>query len=362
MPEQQKKKKVAFILGAGFSKCADVPVQAEMSPLLTSPDFDTPLDQNITRIIEDFLGSSFGWKKGRVIPSLEDIFTFIDLSVSRGHSLGRSYTAEMLTALRRFLIYRIFQILDQQFSICPEIISLLRHYQDADNSFIVLNWDIVLEKHLLEINPDARVNYVAPAENRNNEEYSNPPDGIKICKMHGSSNWVYCENCKALYYQVDEKLSLHRKVGLSARDFKLFDHIISVPAETRLTNPQKPEDGCCKRCHNVLSSHIATFSYRKSFRTAAYSAIWYEAENLLANADHWVFIGYSLPEADFEFKHLIKSAELRTSRSIPLRIDSVLYRDEHAKQKFERFFGNENVTVYENGLKEYVEKTEGTGT
>jgi hypothetical protein len=66
-----------------------------------------------------------------------------------------------------------------------------------------------------------------------------------------------------------------------------------------------------KVCNNAVASHIATFSYRKSFRTAAYPAIWSEAENILANSKKWIFIGYSLPEADFELKHLIKNAELR---------------------------------------------------
>ena len=354
--QKNKKKKVAFILGAGFSKCAEVPIQAEFSPLLTSEEFDAPVDLSITSIIKDFLISSFGWKEGREIPSLEDVFTFIDLSVSKGHYFGRSYTPPMLRALRRLLIYRIFQILDKQFKICPEIIELLRHYQEDESSFIVLNWDIVLEKHLLELEPETKVNYISPAFDWNRDDEFNPADGIQICKMHGSSNWVYCENCKALYYQVDKKLSLHRKVGLSKTDLLLFDIDEQLKNHSVLESPAITNEGCCKRCQNILSSHIATFSYRKSFRTAAYSAIWHEAENLLAQADHWIFIGYSLPEADFEFKHLIKSAELRTRREHSRKIDSVLYQDEHAKEKFERFFGRENVTVFENGLQEYVEQ------
>jgi hypothetical protein len=38
------KNKVAFILGAGFSKCADLPVQKEFSTLLTSDEFSNPID------------------------------------------------------------------------------------------------------------------------------------------------------------------------------------------------------------------------------------------------------------------------------------------------------------------------------
>lgn len=353
-------KKTCFILGAGFSKCADLPIQAEFSTLITSQEFDSVIDKGITKIIKDFLESVFGWKEEREIPSLEDVFTFIDLSIGNGHYLGASYSPEKLRALRRMLIYRIFQILDKQFKICPDIIDLLNHYKSDDCSFVVVNWDIVLEKHLLEVIPNASINYITPSHDWNSHSDGNIEGGIKICKMHGSSNWVYCENCKTLYYQVDKKLSLHKKVGVQKTDFELFDKNMAEESFQDTSRNQEARNDSCKNCQNNVASHIATFSFRKSFRTAAYSAIWYEAENLLAEADHWIFIGYSLPEADFELKHLIKSAEYRTPDRNRRKIDAVLYKDEKAKEKFERFFGFENVTVYENGLEEYVDHLKNT--
>jgi hypothetical protein len=345
--------KVAFILGAGFSKCAELPVQAEFSPLVTSEDFDSPADLLITEIISSFLEEAFGWKKGREIPALEDVFTSIDLSANNGHYLGHTYSPEMLRALRRMLIYRIFQILDQRFRVCPEIDQLLRHYLPNDCSFIVMNWDIVLEKHLNEIDPSLEVDYVSPSYNWSTNLQENPARAVKICKMHGSGNWMYCENCKSVFYQLDKKVSLHTKVGLQLRDFQLFN--VSFQEQEIADALAEVQGNRCRRCHNIFSSHIATFSYRKSFSTAAYSAIWNEAENLLAEADNWIFIGYSLPEADFELKHLIKSAELRIpDKSKHRKIDAVLYQDEPAKNKFERFFGREKVSVYEEGLTEYV--------
>jgi hypothetical protein len=37
---------------------------------------------------------------------------------------------------------------------------------------------------------------------------------------------------------------------------------------------------------------------------------WLSAERLLRQAKKWVFIGYSLPAADYEFKHLLKRVQL----------------------------------------------------
>lgn len=350
------KPKVAFILGAGFSKCADVPVQAGLTPLLVSEEFNTPLDKVVTNLICDFLKFVFGWQPGNKIPAMEDVFTSIDISVTNGSHLGHYYPPDKLRALRRMLIYRTFQVLDQRFNHCEDIDTLLRHYQDHDSSYVVMNWDIVLEKHIAEVKPEAPINYIAPSYDwHNSKNRDNPQDGIKICKMHGSSNWAYCKNCKSLFYQLDKKLSLHKKVGLFVQDFKLFKD--SFPEEHPEACAQiNEQDDSCPICSSNLTTHIATFSYRKSLRTAAYSAIWHEAENLLSEADKWVFIGYSLPEADYELKHLIKSAEIRLKhKTAPKEIDVVLYEDEYAKKKVERFFGVENVRIFEKGLSEYVQ-------
>jgi hypothetical protein len=346
--------KVAFILGAGFSKCADLPDQAEFSALLTSNELDNPIDIVITNAIKDFLKDVFGWKEKREIPTLEDIFTFIDLSAGSGHHLGIKYKPNRLRALRRMLIYRTFQIIDHRFKHSEDIEKLLRHYKKDDCSFIVMNWDIVLEKHLQTIDLRRKINYITPSYDWNNHESGNTNDGIKICKMHGSSNWAYCENCKTLYYLLDEKLSLHKKVGLVKSDFRLFDeNFTDKHFDTSLGI--RPSEKQCRICNNSVASHIATFSYRKSFRTAAYPAIWFEAENILANASKWIFIGYSLPEADFELKHLIKSAELRLKhKKLKRKIDVVIYHDTNTQNKFQKFFGAENVSIFDNGLSDYV--------
>jgi hypothetical protein len=153
-----KAEHVAFILGAGFSKCAGLPVQAAFSSLLTSDEFNNEIDIAITKAIKDFLKYVFGWNDKSEIPTLEDIFTFIDLSAGSGHHLGIKYKPNMLRALRRMLIYRTFQILDYRFNYSPDIEKLLRHYTKDECFFLVMNWDIVLEKHLHIIDHKRRIN------------------------------------------------------------------------------------------------------------------------------------------------------------------------------------------------------------
>jgi len=293
------------------------------------------------------------------MPELEDIFTCIDLSANTGHHLGIKYTPKLLRAIRRMAIYRIFSVLDQHFAISSEISQLLQRTTPpslSDSSFIVLNWDIVLEKHLarLGIGVDYQCDSLEWNKSSTGSAIKNP--SVPVCKMHGSSNWVYCENCKALFFDQSDKLSLRSKVGLVKFDFRLFDEKYSGKRFNELLGIE-PKMRKCRLCKNMVSSHIATFSYRKSFRTHAYSSIWHRAEDLLARSRHWIFIGYSLPRADFELKSLLKTAQLRYAHlapKAPVRTIDVVVKGDAVRRDYEAFFGSTSFQYFNQGLDGYV--------
>ncbi len=352
---------VTVLLGAGFSKCADLPLQNEFSSLLLSEEFDTEIDVTITRAIKDYLVDIFGWKEGDALPSMEDIFTNIDLSVQSNHHLGIKYTPKILRALERLAIHRIFQVLDRRFTYSNDIRKFLTSVRatnvTASCNFVVLNWDIVLEKHLTSLNRYVKIDYCCDSFDWNNVSGGLQSEGVKICKMHGSSNWVYCNNCKSLFFDVNRKISLTTKSCLLHSDLKIFDKGLT-------TGRFKNQLGAafrnrkCKRCpNNEVAPHIATFSYRKSFSTHAYPSIWYNAERLLRDSDHWIFIGYSLPEADYELKHLIKTAQYSRLPNLDSKrkIDVVVH-GESSRSKYEQFFGSANFELHVGGLSEFVSK------
>src|ERR1035437_324502 len=351
----------AFILGAGFSHPAGLPLQDDFSNLLFAGEFSGVLDTAISSNLKTFLSDVFGWCEGSFLPSLEDIFTYIDLSTATGHDLGIKYKPKLLRALRRMAIYRIFSVLDRKFSYSPDITMLLqRAMQAADGTvgFVVLNWDIVLEKHLAMLLPPPLIDYCCDAFDWNQPDRAllGPgPPAARICKMHGSSNWAYCENCNSLFYDLNQKLALHSKVGLIKADFRLFDERFTDSLFDQSLGIS-PAERTCRFCKNIISSHIATFSYRKSFRSHAYPAIWHRAGDILAHANKWVFIGYSLPSSDFELKHLLKSAELRFAhlRHRPTRTIDVVVRGDAQRKSHEQFFGTGCFEYYSGGLAEYV--------
>lgn len=347
----------AVILGAGFSKCAGLPLTRELSKYLFSEEFSTCLDEVISHAISEFLENTFYWKKGDSVPSLEDIFTMIDLSANSGHNLGRKFTPKLLRAIRRILIYRVFQILDLKYEYSESIQRFLNdHFRQGRaprSHFIVMNWDIVLERHL-EIYDFLAIDYCITATPWNGE-VEQAPSKVGIVKVHGSSNWVYCDNCKSLFYDRYRKLSLEIKAGLMKADLRLFDE--SISSKSYLAQMMRTsKERACRNCKCAVGPHIATFSYRKSFRTHAFASSWYAAERILTTAKKWIFIGYSLPEADFEFKHLLKTSQLvfAKGKKPTKEIEVVLLNDEEAEKNYRAFFGTESMTVNQKGLERYL--------
>jgi hypothetical protein len=346
----------AIILGAGFSKCAGLPTQNEFFDLLLAPELSqSPLQQCITRVIEEFLRDVFGWSASQPLPSLEEYFTCIDLSANSGHHLGIKYTPKMLRAVRRMTVHRVLQILDR-YQNSPVVAQFLRGVLPGAAGFVVLNWDLVLERGLQEVGVD-RIDYGFECcnwESRQRNEFLH--QGTPVLKINGSSNWAYCDNCTSMFFDLNRKLALQEMVGLVKADFRLFDEALTGKSFHDALGVT-PEDRQCPFCRNMISTHMATFSFAKSYRTHAYPAIWQAARRLLAESTDWLIVGYSLPDADFEFKHMLKSAQLafekrRTNQ--PLKIQVVLKGNERAERRYRGFFGKRIDKIHQGGLQEFA--------
>jgi hypothetical protein len=155
---------------------------------------------------------------------------------------------------------------------------------------------------------------------------------VPIIKMHGSVNWLYCDNCRRLFWmQPDETYKVAGQL-LSSEDWNRID-----PASHHSSDRWH-----CGRCGaDSLGTRFATFSYRKALDFPMFQKSWFSAERLLRNAKHWIFIGYSLPAADFEFKYLLKRVQL--SRRDPPNFAVVSGGDlsDRAYQHYQHFFGRE---------------------
>jgi hypothetical protein len=346
-----KRERSVFIVGAGFSLYAGMPLQRDFTDaLLTGRGSASGNSGKIVQHLRKFVNAAFDHKTSadaKFWPELEDIFTCIDLSANTGHNLGSEFSASDLRTIRRGLIYRIITMLRERYREArdrkdTDWQTLLRFFKSLDPAavgFIATNWDTVVEDMLAEAHEIQHFAYGCNAicgslRSANKEIKETAPSGMKVpvIKMHGSVNWLYCDNCRRLFWmRPDETYKVAGQL-LSSEDWKRID-----PASRHSSDRWH-----CGRCGaDSLGTRFATFSYRKALDFPMFQKSWFSAERLLRSAKNWIFIGYSLPAADFEFKYLLKRVQL--SRRDPPNFAVVSGGDlsDRAYEHYQHFFGRE---------------------
>jgi hypothetical protein len=348
MPNQPT---TTFILGAGFSHYAGLPLQSDFTKdLLAARDFDEGPSKSLVNFLSKFVHLAFDHARtapAQFWPQLEDIFTCIDLSANSGHHLGPNLSPSELRTVRRALISRIIRTLAQDYNAAEKtrgtewqaLDAFLEQVVSPNSSFISLNWDTVLEQRLSELFPSLPYSYGSTANaadfSSSNDHIAtvsaNMTSAVPIVKMHGSINWLYCDNCQRCFWFPPSKWPQIANQLLSPREWTDID-----PTRTHHAKQYK-----CNRCQGVfLSTRIATFSYRKALDFPMFHRSWLYAEQLLRKADTWVFIGYSLPAADYEFKHLLKRIQLSKRRKIDFVVvtGGPIKMAEQTSSNYQKFF------------------------
>ncbi len=355
------KPKLSVILGSGFSKDSGLPTTTDIPDrFLVTPSetvLTNELEEEISKILRKFWERVFGYADGATPPSLEDHFTLLDLAANSGHHLGKEYSPKRLRAIRRMSIHRVFTLVTvgrkRKKHIREMLYSLNKNFA---LSIVTLNWDIVVERHLEKYSDLPKIPFYYPVK-----AYALsgrlagslwPHAGIPLVKVHGSTNWVYCDSCKSIYSGRVRSTALNRKTFLEPDDFKLFGCGDNVLSQLR----SEVEDRDCPHCGNQLAGRVATFSYRKAFSIPQFQTIWERAHANLREAEKWLIVGYSLPEADFEFLHLLKSAQLARKKPDQLRIEVVIRGSEETIKRYKQFFGLDNQQIKSGGVKKWTEK------
>jgi hypothetical protein len=316
-----------YIVGAGFSKHAGLPLQSDFTKALLEPRASESHPMRpLAEHLGGFVNKAFDHKKdanAKFWPTLEDVFTNIDLAANTGHHLGHEHAPSDLRMTRRVLLARMIRMLDERYALAEKagdadwrrLDRFFRKLDAKNSAFISINWDTVIERKLATLPTVHSVDYRCGAMAATFPKKGNvvieheTPEGttaIPVVKIHGSVNWLYCDNCRQLYwFPTQDGLSVAMQLitGNEASRLKLDD-------------VSKCEKWRCINCTDVpLTTRIATFSYLKALDFPMFERSWLSAERLLRQAKKWVFIGYSLPAADYEFKHLLKRVQLSRPRS-----------------------------------------------
>jgi hypothetical protein len=339
----------AYVLGAGFSANAGLPLQSDFTErFLRANQFKRGKSRFLMPHLGSFVRDTFGFKDGQdssLYPELEDVFTTLDLSANTGHNLGRKYSPSDLRRLRRMLLSRIIRMLNAAYldgkkepsKDRKQLLSFLKNVSCTQHEFVSLNWDTVLEGCFEELEQNLSPCYSNEIHPVIIEEGKVKPieragSRILVAKMHGSINWLYCDCCRRTFsVPVSQVSLLASQVLKSDESKKLYGESMRARLE-------------CPLCDVDLGVRLATFSYQKALRTSTFESSWLQAEKTLMQARRWVFIGYSLPGADFEFKYLLKRVALSLRRSPEIVVVTKINRQEAIEKNstvisYQRFFG-----------------------
>ena len=360
--------KIVYILGAGFSKEAGAPSQEELVKKIfeiakSDPsefsgnsinDFRTFLTE--TLLMPENLHSS--------IP-LEDIFTPLDRCIADNISFRNLDIKETLK-IRDLIYYLIGKTMEvilrrsgtknyiNKFanSITEKASVRQNHnYSKADPvSVISTNWDILLDNSIkdeieIKYNGKAVVDYCCHISSYEPGDRTVKPGleilglggfNIKLLKLHGSLNWLQCPRCLRVYVDFYNKIAIGQyihPVNCRHCDYHFDKH----------------------KSHELVSNLIMP-TFLKNFSNPQYKLIWQNAGIELSEAKKVVFIGYSLPQADFEMRQLL-SRMIRKNAEIEV-VDYGIKTDQRIAETIKRyntFFGIRKPKFYLKGAKDYIE-------
>jgi hypothetical protein len=158
---------------------------------------------------------------------------------------------------------------------------------------------------------------------------------VKLLKLHGSMNWLQCPNCQRLFV-----------------DFGLKQDILARLGQEN-----------CRHCRkvgyaNLLAGSLIMPTFLKDLSNFQIKLIWQNAGVELMEAKRLVFIGYSLPNADFEFRQLLSRMVHRDAQ-----VDVVLYegpsdddkrRFKAEQDRYRQLFGKRPLQFHSKGVVDYV--------
>lgn len=359
--------KTVYVLGAGFSVEAGAPTQEAILRETFKISEADPTTFDHTRF-EEF--TSFLREQLHAADSefskieLEDIFTPLDRCLAES-SQFRGISLDKIMKVREsafYVIGRTIQVILNQTTnqkdyidnFATHLTSLsssranTKYKKNDPVSVISTNWDILLDNSIYKsLNAtdhyDGVVDYCCYISSQGESDKTITPGleklgqggfNVKLLKLHGSLNWLQCPRCARLYANFFEKEAM-----------RSFDFSTSC----RHCDKNFPEEMGRHR----LTQNLIMPTYLKNLSNPQYRIIWQNAGIEISEAEKIVFIGYSLPQADFEMRQLLsrmtrKNAKIHVVDFLPLE------KQESLKMHWTKFFGRREISFSFDGAKAYI--------
>ena len=220
--------------------------------------------------------------KENISVDLEDLFTKLDKCVQT-QSGWKNYSFIQVIQIKQYILQLFvyyFGKKNAQFVVNDYYKSFAEFIAKQDVSIVTTNWDTLCE----QIFASKNIKYNLCLSCDSYYRISNKKTMRRIAKIHGSISWFSCSNCGSLVI---------KQAGTES-DFLLSDK----KKKCRQCQVTQEDDF-------LFTPEIITPTMVKIFSKQMYNNIWQNAEYLLKDAKEIIFVGYSMPLADFEFRHML---------------------------------------------------------
>lgn len=328
-----------IFLGAGASKADGAPLQSELftsylQSLDTLPSHNFHrnhyrIRRNISLYFKDFFGidiESIGHSAQNCdisFPTFEEALGVLDLAISKNE---RYKTCERdLQSIRNALIFSMAAAIKYQLdSIDTGGLTyhrdLIRRINDPllskDIVLVSTNYDLLADNSICDSGASCDYGFDYPGFSSQRS--------IRLLKIHGSLNWLFCPVCKRIQ--------------------------VSNGQKTMIAATLNPNSSRCRFCHSEQHSIIIPPTYYKDMNNPYIQRVYESLEQELLSARTIIFCGYSFPDADMHIKYLLKRAEQNSSRRAPLEI-KIINRGNNPDEedRYLRFFKDKAHVSYIKG-------------
>jgi NAD-dependent SIR2 family protein deacetylase len=296
--------KTVFILGAGASARAGVPMMAEFLDRAEKifRTKDSPAARDVFSAIAELQGVYA--KSFLDLENLESVFGAIEMAQLLGKLAGRSRPS--IEELRKNFLSLIVQTieettyfpgtLDGEIAVAEPYggfvgsIAALRAGDPATAmqfALLTFNYDLALDQALTL--------YQIPFDYALAEQKYR--GDLPFLKLHGSINWGQCQTCNAI-------------VPYELQDLEMRSHRPFRPRYALGSNIDRRE-----HCGRVLTGPVLVPpTWNKNDYHGGITPVWERAARELGEADNIIIIGYSLPESDSFFRYLYALGSISATR------------------------------------------------
>lgn len=352
--------KVSIFLGAGASAAEHCPIQSELFreyfKNVKEKDYYSDMNIALYKFFKEMFNIDIRKDDMEKVcfPTFEEVLGLLDLAEQRRESFKNfgletlNKNLENIRFLRQYLILLMAKAIDKNKKNNNYYHKLLvNNLKKAElleeATFISANYDIHIDNTIAGLYSAKEypimLDYGVKFTNFDVKNGWQPPKepSIKLYKIHGSLNWLYCPICAS--------------ITLTPYEGGVMRLIYNM------------DDAKCLECGGITVPIIIPPTYYKNMANIFVSTVWNEVEKSLRKSDMLIFCGYSFADADLHIKYMIK--RVQTSRKKPpLKI--MVFNGHEGKteisskkeeERYKRFLGKD-VMFMDNSFQDFCERTE----